>query len=261
MLSQTDPAGAGLDLRGLTTALAGLGTGLSDAERIDTIRAAEDLICAAQALQARLSRDLDTSVRSAAADRGVPAARRGRGIAHQIALARRESPHRAERRLQLAKIAPDELPHTMAAWTAGRVDEYRVTLVARETACLSLADRLRIDAELAADPTVIETMGISELVAQVRRRAYALDPEAFVERRRRAEADRHTTLRPAPDTLSRPPHPPDTPTPRSRPDPPRHPRPDRGGDPAPYPTSCSPPTTTGPRPRSSRLRRPAPESG
>ncbi len=202
MSHQTDPAGTGLDLRGLATALTELGAGLSDAERIDTIRAAEELICAAQALQARLSLDLDTSVRSAAADRGVPATRRGRGIAHQIALARRESPHRAERRLQLAKIAPDELPHTMAAWTAGRVDEYRVTLVARETACLSLADRLRIDAELAADPTVIETMGIGELVAQVRRRAYALDPEAFVERRRRAEADRHTTLRPAPDTMT-----------------------------------------------------------
>ena len=145
MPTQTDPAGPGLDLRELTTALAGLGEGLSDAERIDTIRAAEELICAAQALQARLSVDIDTSVRSAAADRGVPAARRGRGVAHQIALARRESPHRAERRLQLAKIAPTELPHAMAAWSAGRVDEWRVTLLARETACLSLTDRLTID--------------------------------------------------------------------------------------------------------------------
>ena len=45
-------------------------------------------------------------------------------------------------------------------------------------------------------------MGDGELVAEVRRRAYALDPEAFVERRRRAEADRHTSLRPAPDTMA-----------------------------------------------------------
>ena len=110
---------------------------MTDAERIDAIRDAEELICAAQALQARLSVDLDTSVRSAAADRGVPAARRGRGVAHQVALARRESPHRAERRLQLAKIAPAELPCATAAWTAGKVDEWRVTLLARETACLS----------------------------------------------------------------------------------------------------------------------------
>ena len=90
----------------------------------------------------------------------------------------------------------------MAAWTAGKVDEWRVTLLARETACLPVADRLTIDAELAADPTVIEAMGVGELVAEVRRRAYALDPESFVERRRRAEADRHTSLRPAPDTMA-----------------------------------------------------------
>jgi hypothetical protein len=65
-----------------------------------------------------------------------------------------------------------------------------------------LTDRLTIDAELAADPTVIESMGNGELVAEVRRRAYTLDPESFVERRRRAEADRHTSLRPAPDTMA-----------------------------------------------------------
>jgi hypothetical protein len=198
----TEPTSSGRDLREITMVLAELGEGLTDAERIDAIREAEELICAAQAMQARLSVDLDTSVRSAAAARGVPAARRSRGVAHQVALARRESPHRAERRLQLAKVAAAELPCTTAAWTAGKVNECRVTLVARETACLPLADRLTIDSELAADPTVIEAMGDGELVAEVRRRAYALDPEAFVERRRRAEADRHTSLRPAPDTMS-----------------------------------------------------------
>ena len=202
MSPQTDPVTTGLDLREITSALAELGKGMTDAERIDAIRGAEELICAAQALQARLTVDLDTSVQSAAAARGVPAARRGRGVAHQVALARRESPHRAERRLQLARIAPAELPCATAAWTAGKVSEWRVTLLARETACLSPADRLTIDRELAADPTVIEVMGDGELVAEVRRRAYALDPEAFVERRRRAEADRHTSLRPAPDTMA-----------------------------------------------------------
>ena len=202
MPTQTDPAAPGLDLRAITTALAELGEGLTDAERIDAIREAEELICAAQALQGRLSVDLDASVRSAAEGRGVPAARRGRGVAHQVALARRESPHRAERRLQLAKVAAAELPCAHAAWTAGRVDEWRVTVLTRETASLSLTDRLTIDAELAGDPAVIESMGVGELAAAVRRRAYALDPEAFVERRRRAEADRHTSLRPAPDTMS-----------------------------------------------------------
>ena len=54
MSAQTDPASPGLDLRGITTALAQLGDGMTDAERIEAIRGAEELICAAQALQARL---------------------------------------------------------------------------------------------------------------------------------------------------------------------------------------------------------------
>jgi len=71
-----------------------------------------------------------------------------------------------------------------------------------ETACLSLADRHSVDAELAADPDRIEAMGDGELVAEARRVAYRLDPLSVVERRRRAEAERRVTLRPAPDVMT-----------------------------------------------------------
>ena len=91
---------------------------LSDAERIDQIRALEELVCAARAAQATLSVDFDASMRARAAEKGVSRERQGRGIAAQIAFARRESVHRGERHLALAKVLR-EMPHTQAAFAAG----------------------------------------------------------------------------------------------------------------------------------------------
>jgi hypothetical protein len=45
-------------------------------------------------------------------------------------------------------------------------------------------------------------MGDRELTQTVRARACALDPASAAERRRKAETERHTTLRPAPDTMT-----------------------------------------------------------
>jgi len=174
----------------------------SDADRIDQIRALEELTCAAQAAQASLAVDFDASQRERAAAAGVPAQRRGRGIAEQIALARRESPHRGRQHLGLATVLRQEMPHTMAAFRAGRLTEWRATLLARETACLSLADRREVDRRLAADPQRLEAMGDGELVGAANKLAYALDAASFVARRRRAEADRRVSIRPAPDVMS-----------------------------------------------------------
>jgi 5-methylcytosine-specific restriction endonuclease McrA len=175
---------------------------LDDVARIDQIRALEELKCAAEAAQAVLSADFDTSQRAEQAHHGVPAERQGRGVAAQIALARRESPHRGQQHLGLAKILTAELPHTLAAFRAGRVTEWRATLVARETACLSLEDRLTVDAELAGNPERFEAMGDGELVAEARTIAYRLDPESLVARRSKAERERRVSLRPAPDVMS-----------------------------------------------------------
>ncbi|GAA4720735.1 HNH endonuclease [Nocardioides conyzicola] len=176
--------------------------GLDDASRIDLIRELETLKCAAEAAQAVLSAAFDASQRAAQASQGVPAARQGRGVAAQIALARRESPHRGQQHLGLAKVLTTELPHTMAAFRAGRVTEWRATLVARETACLSREDRMTVDAEIAGNAQRFEAMGDGELVSEARTIAYRLDPESVVRRRSRAENDRRVSLRPAPDVMS-----------------------------------------------------------
>jgi hypothetical protein len=57
-------------------------------------------------------------------DAGVPAERADRGIAHQVGLARRISPHQARRYVGWAKILTSELPETFAVLHAGKTSEY-----------------------------------------------------------------------------------------------------------------------------------------
>jgi hypothetical protein len=187
---------------GWTAALMGVARDATDAERVDLLRALEELTCAAAGAQAVVAADFDTSQRAAQAAAGVRPERQGRGVAAQVALARRESPNRGQRHLGLAKVLTSEMPHTLAALRTGRITEWRATLLARETACLSLQDRVTVDRALAGDPEALEAYGEAELVAAARKLAYRLDPHSVVQRRRRAEADRRVTLRPAPDVMS-----------------------------------------------------------
>jgi hypothetical protein len=130
----------------------------------------------------------------------VPADRRGQGVGLQVALARRESHSRGARHLGLARTLAAELPHTLAALRAGRISEWRATLICRETACLTRDDRAHIDQSL--DDQTLVGRGERELVAELRRLAYRLDPQSVVARRRRAESQRFVSLRPAPDTMT-----------------------------------------------------------
>jgi hypothetical protein len=190
------------DLAGVGAALAALPHARTDTERITLLRTLEDLKATIAATQATLTADFATSQRRAHADAGLPARRHGEGIAAQIALARRESPVRGAQHLGLALVLTTEMPHTHALMTTGHLSEWRATLLARETACLSLADRHTIDAELCADPATLDGLSDAGLVAAARRLAYRLDPESVVARARRAETERSVTLRPAPDTMT-----------------------------------------------------------
>jgi len=189
------------DIRALTVRMPRVDRALANDERIDQIRAIEELVCAGRAAQARLTADFDTSTREKAAAAGVPKERQGRGIAAQIAFARRESVHKGERHLALAKMLP-EMPHTQAAFDQGRISEWKATLMLRETACLSRQDRAAVDREIAGDPDRIECMGDREVANEASKLAYQRDPMSYVERRRKAEAERHTSLRPAPDVMT-----------------------------------------------------------
>jgi hypothetical protein len=203
MFETTDPALASVAhwRQSLSSAIAD-DSGLDSGALVDVIRDLEQLVCTATAAQAKLSVELDAAQQAEQAAAGVPAARRGEGVGAQVALARRESPHRGRRHLGLARIVSTELPHTWEAWRSGRVTEWAVTLVARETACLSRDDRATVDALVAGDPERFEAMSPGEVVATCQREAARLDAASVLARRRRAEKDRHVTLRPAPDTMT-----------------------------------------------------------
>jgi hypothetical protein len=177
-------------------------TGLGDHDLVESVRALEELACVVTAAQAHLSAELDAQRRGQRAARGLPVVQQGRAVAHEIARARRESPHRGQRHLALATVVPRELPATWRAWREGRITEFHAVLVARETACLTRDDRLEVDARVAGDAERLEHLGLRQLEAQLRAEAGRLDPAAVVRRRRQAEADRHVTLRPAPDTMT-----------------------------------------------------------
>ncbi len=175
------------------------GSDLDEAQMIDRIAVLEKLKGALAAAQARVTVSLVGSRTRREAARGVPAERRCQGLAAEIALARRTSRHRGARHLGLAKALVGEMPSTLEALTTGTVSEWRATLMVRETAVLSRADRGLVDRELGERLT---TLGDQATVAEVRKVGYRLDPGSALRRTRGAHADRYVGLRPAPDTMT-----------------------------------------------------------
>jgi len=168
---------------------------------IDQIRALEDLKCLAGARQAEAAVAFDLSQRQEQAAAGVPVQEQGAGVAAQIALARRESPAKGSRLLGLAKTLTG-MPHTFAAFRAGVLNEWRATLVVKETICLSVEDRAGVDEELAADTGALDGAGDNAIIAAVRAAVYRRDPASVAKRAARAVGERCVSLRPAPDTMT-----------------------------------------------------------
>ena len=187
-------------LRELTVAVRSLPGTTDDSERIERIRLLEELKSATAAVQAEETARFVASQRADQASTGVPADRVGRGIAAQVALARRISPWHAQRYAGWATVLTRELPATFATLRAGRTTELRAMLVARETAWLSCEHRGRVDSELGPH---LESLGDRRVEAEVKKAAYRLDPEGYVARIRGAEKDRRVGLRPAPDVMCR----------------------------------------------------------
>src|SRR6478609_779724 len=192
---------AGVTVADLARILAGIPVPASAAALIDETRELEDLKSALAARQARHAVAFDLSQRREQALAGVPAEQLGAGVAAQIALARCESPARGGRLLGLAKALVAEMPHTLAALETGQLNEWRATLLVRETACLPAADRAAVDEELAPDAGTFSGAGDRAIIAAARAAAYRRDPRSITQRASHAAAERHVSLRPAPDTM------------------------------------------------------------
>jgi 5-methylcytosine-specific restriction endonuclease McrA len=173
-----------------------------EAALIEQIDSLERLKSAAAAGQARAAAALDEKRRADEAAAGVPRAKQGRGVASEVALARRDSPARGGRHLGFAKALVHEMPHTLARLESGDLSEWRATLIVRESACLDVEDRRTLDADLCADPTKVEGMGDKRIAAAAKEIACRLDVQAVVDRAAKAEKDRRVTIRPAPDAMA-----------------------------------------------------------
>ncbi|WP_193591710.1 HNH endonuclease signature motif containing protein [Paenarthrobacter sp. YJN-5] len=169
---------------------------------IEQLRVLEDMKSAISGLQAKIAASFELAQRQADAAAGVPAPKQGGGAAAQIALARRESPHRGSRLLGLAKALVKEMPRTLAALDSGLLNEWRATLLVKETACLSAEDRCAVDEELAPDTGTLDGMGDRAIIAAAKAAAYRRDPRSVTRRAAHAAKERHVSIRPAPDTMT-----------------------------------------------------------
>ncbi|WP_240792898.1 HNH endonuclease [Arthrobacter crystallopoietes] len=197
------PGDAGAVLvRGWAAGLSDLDQEVSEGVRIDRITAMEELKAALAAAQARETEAFVASRREARAAAGISAEKRGRGLAKEVGLARKDSPNRGGRHLGMATTLVREMPYTYQALAQGRLNEWRATILVRETACLAVEDRAAVDRELCADPATLQGCGDQRIGALAKQAALQLDPHAVVRRAAKAETGRHVSCRPAPDTMA-----------------------------------------------------------
>ena len=154
----------------------------TDAGIVEQLDALERVKAAAAAAQARLAHSLQRTQ-----PKQDPAS-----IGAQLGLARRESPHRGGRLLDLARALIDDLPQTLAALTAGDISEARALIIASETGQLGPDDRRAADLEIF--PTAAE-LGDARLRDHVRAVALRLDDEAATRRQLQARGNRRVTGR------------------------------------------------------------------
>ncbi len=188
-----------IELAGWVDRLAAVDLDARDVELIDQIAELERIKSACAAAQAALT---VAFVRSRTA--GLTAAQlrdegTHRSIGAQIAIARRDSPFRGGRHVGLARALINEMPHTYRALRSGTISEWRATLLVRETACLTIADRGAVDVELAPR---LGSMGDKQTAQAAALIAQRLDSASCVKRNRKAIGDRRVSIRPAPDTMA-----------------------------------------------------------
>jgi hypothetical protein len=169
-----------------------------DSTRLDRITAMEKIkgaLAAAQARETVAFKDSRVAERRAA---GFQLHDRRKGIGSEVALARRESPSRAKKLVGVAEALVREMPYTLEALATGAVSEWRATIMVKETACLTLEDRVEVDRRMGGR---LASMSDGEVRAEAKRIAYELDPASILARSSQAEEDRRVTSKPAPDTM------------------------------------------------------------
>ncbi|GIZ96096.1 HNH endonuclease [Tsukamurella sp. TY48] len=134
---------------------------------------------------------------------GVAQDRWETGVAAEIGLALRVSPHRAASMVNRARVLAADLPATSARLRDGDVSPEAVEVII--SGLSHLEPRLRTEADTALCGEIFEAsgLGLRRLQDTVRQAAYRLDARATVDRIGQAATDRRVTIRPAPDCMAR----------------------------------------------------------
>lgn len=185
-------------LSGILAVLAAVDPPPDQAARIDVITAAEKLKGAATAVQVRATVAFASTQADRDRSRGVDPAATSRVVGAQVGLARRQSPTSGSRFVGAARAWATEMPQTMTALTAGATGERTATTMVAETAALSLADRQAVDAEIGPRLGEMSHRRVGDAARAV---AARLDPDAVMRKIAMAEADRHVSVRAAPDAM------------------------------------------------------------
>src|SRR6478736_6337763 len=179
--------------------LATLNTNTTDKERIDALTALERLKSALTAAQARFTDEFAVSQRASLVENGADARDARRSVCAQVALARRDSPHKGSRHVGLAHTLVHEMPGVLRALERGETSEWRATVIARETAHLDKEQRAQIDTAIADQ---LGGWGDARTERETRAWAQRLDPHGAADRAGKAATDRRVSIRPAPDCMS-----------------------------------------------------------
>lgn len=171
----------------------------SDHDLIDLIAALERGKGALGACQAHAEVMFRESQIAAQRHQGVARGELGKGVADQVALARRITPKHASDQLVVHRILVETLPRTTKLLEQGEISEWAAAEVAKNVLVLSDEDRALVDQELEGR---LPAMTASASGRATRARAQELDPAAAVKRASRAVAERRVSIRPAPDGMS-----------------------------------------------------------
>ncbi|WP_369046929.1 HNH endonuclease [Sinomonas sp. P10A9] len=128
---------------------------------------------------------------------------RVRSTGAQIALARRAAPSQGMRIVELSEILVREMPLTLNALAEGSLTEHRAFAIAAATRGLASKDRADVDRKLCSEPGRLAHLGDRAVEDAARRVVEEVDRGAAAERIRRAEADRHVSVRRLPDAMAK----------------------------------------------------------
>jgi hypothetical protein len=189
----------GPELSGGLHALPPLGE-LDDAQLLDVLAAQEQAICALQAGQVAALAEFAGRRRVEDEAEQPPVGSRGREVpgsaAREVAARLTWTEHTAGRRLEQAARLQRCFPNVLGQAFAGRVDGYRLGLVAAGTEVLDDADAAAVDAAIADR---VAGWNSAELRHKLPVEVLAVDPEAAARRAEQARRDRGVSAHPGED--------------------------------------------------------------